>query len=124
MPLGYGLQSFCNDLKAVLIKTGVEGQPVCLFLESHQLVNPGFLECVNSLLTGGEVNLQFLYVGQLVCGFLMDTALCSSVHCTCCTSSVMLGLEVAVMLGSASSCCEKKLLQGIICRVIRSYFSD
>lgn len=57
MPLGYGLQSFCNDLKALLIRTGVEGQPVCLLLEDHQLTNPGFLECVNSLLTGGEVSL-------------------------------------------------------------------
>lgn len=55
MPLGYGLQSFRNDLKALMIKTGVEGQSVCLFLEDHQLVNPGFLECINSLLTGGEV---------------------------------------------------------------------
>lgn len=55
MPLNYSLQSFCNDLKALLIKTGVDGQPMCLFLENHQLVNPGFLECISGLLTGGEV---------------------------------------------------------------------
>ena len=58
MPLGYNLQSFCNDLKLLLIRTGVEGRQVCLFLEDHQLVHPGFLECVNSLLTSGEVTTQ------------------------------------------------------------------
>lgn len=55
MPRGYSLQSFRNDLKALMLKTGVEGQPVCLFLEDHQLIDPGFLECINSLLSGGEV---------------------------------------------------------------------
>ena len=55
MPRGYNLQSFHTDLKALMLKAGVEGQPVCLFLEDHQLVDPGFLECINSLLSGGEV---------------------------------------------------------------------
>ena len=55
MPRGYNLQSFRNDLKGLMLKAGVEAQPVCLFLEDHQLVDPGFLECVNSLLSGGEV---------------------------------------------------------------------
>lgn len=55
MPRGYTLQSFRSDLKALMLKTGVEGQPVCLFLEDHQMVDPGFLECINSLLSGGEV---------------------------------------------------------------------
>ncbi len=55
MPRGYSLQSFRSDLKALMLKTGVEGQPVCLFLEGHQMVDPGFLECINSLLSGGEV---------------------------------------------------------------------
>ena len=39
-----------------MIKAGVEGQPVCLFLEDHQLMDSGFLECINSLLSGGEVH--------------------------------------------------------------------
>ncbi|KAL0047749.1 hypothetical protein WJX82_010930, partial [Trebouxia sp. C0006] len=56
MPTGYSLQSFRSDLKALMLKTGVEGQPVCLFLEDHQMVDPGFLECINSLLSGGEVH--------------------------------------------------------------------
>lgn len=56
MPRGYNLQSFHSDLKALMLKAGVEGQPVCLLLEDHQLVDPGFLECINSLLCGGEVH--------------------------------------------------------------------
>ena len=56
MPQGYNLQSFHSDLKALMLKAGVEGQPVCLLLEDHQLVDPGFLECINSLLCGGEVH--------------------------------------------------------------------
>ena len=57
MPRGYSLQSFRNDLKALMLKAGLEGQPVCLLLEDRQLVDAGFLECVNSLLSGGEVGL-------------------------------------------------------------------
>ena len=60
MPRGYNLQSFHSDLKALMLKAGVEGQPVCLLLEDHQLVDPGFLECINSLLCGGEVHMHFL----------------------------------------------------------------
>ena len=55
MPRGYSLQSFRNDLKVLMLTAGVERQPVCLFLEGRQLVDAGFLECVNSLLSGGEV---------------------------------------------------------------------
>lgn len=55
MPRGYNLHSFRNDMKGLMLKAGVEGQQVCLFLEDHQLVDPGFLECINSLLSGGEV---------------------------------------------------------------------
>ena len=43
-----------------MIKAGVEGQPVCLFLEDHQLMDSGFLECINSLLSGGEVHLVII----------------------------------------------------------------
>lgn len=54
-PRSYDLKSFRNDLKEVLRRAGVEGKPVMLFLEDHQLVQPAFLELVNSLLSGGEV---------------------------------------------------------------------
>ncbi|KAK9815706.1 hypothetical protein WJX72_008353 [[Myrmecia] bisecta] len=52
---GYGVAAFRADLKAVLLKAGVERVPVCLFLEDHQLEDPAILECINSLLSGGEV---------------------------------------------------------------------
>ena len=55
MPRGYNLQSFRADLKALMLRAGVEGRPVCLFLEDHQLIDPAFSECINSLLSGGEV---------------------------------------------------------------------
>ena len=35
--------------------TGVEGKHIVLLLEDHQLVNPTFLELINSLLSAGEV---------------------------------------------------------------------
>jgi len=39
----------------VLAVAGVNNEPVCLFLEDHQLNNPSFLEYVNSLLSAGEI---------------------------------------------------------------------
>ena len=38
----------------VLKRAGVEGRPMLLFLEDYQLLDPAFLEYVNSLLSGGE----------------------------------------------------------------------
>nr|ADI46936.1 DHC1bm [Volvox carteri f. nagariensis] len=55
MTKSYDLKSFRNDLKEVLRRAGVEGRPVMLFLEDHQLVSASFLELINSLLSGGEV---------------------------------------------------------------------
>ena len=56
MPQEYNLAAFRADLKAVMLRTGVERRPTCLFLEDHQLGDPAFLECINSLLSGGEVS--------------------------------------------------------------------
>ena len=56
MPQEYNLAAFRADLKAVMLRAGVERRPTCLFLEDHQLGDPGFLECINSLLSGGEVS--------------------------------------------------------------------
>ena len=36
-------------------QAGVEGRDVVLLLEDHQIVDPAFLELVNSLLSSGEV---------------------------------------------------------------------
>mmetsp|Transcript_33539 Transcript_33539/g.74227 ORF Transcript_33539/g.74227 Transcript_33539/m.74227 type:complete len:2007 (+) Transcript_33539:3-6023(+) len=55
MTRNYDLKAFRNDLKEVLKKAGVEGQPVMLFLEDHQIIQPAYLEYINSLLSGGEV---------------------------------------------------------------------
>ncbi|MEW5298927.1 MAG: hypothetical protein WDW36_001997 [Sanguina aurantia] len=55
MTRSYDMKAFRNDLKAVLLTSGVEGKPVLLLLEDHQLVQPAFLELINSLLSGGEV---------------------------------------------------------------------
>ena len=56
MPQDYNLVAFRADLKAVMLRAGVERRPTCLFLEDHQLGDPAFLECINSLLSGGEVS--------------------------------------------------------------------
>ena len=56
MPQDYNLAAFRADLKAVMLRAGVERRPTCLFLEDHQLGDPAFLECINSLLSGGEVS--------------------------------------------------------------------
>jgi dynein heavy chain 2 len=39
----------------VLKKAGVEGKPVMLFIEDYQILDPAYLEYINSLLSGGEV---------------------------------------------------------------------
>ena len=52
---GYGLKQFKNDLKSVMQQVGVEGKEMVLLIEDHQIVNPAFLELINSLLSAGEV---------------------------------------------------------------------
>ena len=51
----YGLKQFKSDLKSMMQQAGVEGRDVVLLLEDHQIVDPAFLELVNSLLSSGEV---------------------------------------------------------------------
>lgn len=50
----YDIKTFRNDLKEVLKRAGVEGKPTMLFLEDYQILEPAFLEYVNSLLSGGK----------------------------------------------------------------------
>lgn len=47
------MKAFRNDLKAVLLTSGVEGKPVLLLLEDHQLVQPAFLELINRCVRWG-----------------------------------------------------------------------
>lgn len=51
----YGLKQFKTDLKSVLQQAGIEGQQMVILLEDHQLVDPSFLELINSLLSAGEI---------------------------------------------------------------------
>ena len=51
----YGIRSFRAELKAILPKVGIQGQPTVLLLEDHQLRDEQLIECVNSLLSAGEL---------------------------------------------------------------------
>jgi dynein heavy chain 2 len=52
----YGLKQFKLDLKTVMQQAGVEGKEIVLLMEDHQVVDPSFLELINSLLSSGEVS--------------------------------------------------------------------
>ena len=51
----YKAKQFLADLKETVKVAGVQGQPIALYLEEYQLVEPAILEIVNSLLSSGEV---------------------------------------------------------------------
>lgn len=52
---GYLAKHFLNDLKVAVTAAGVGGKHTCLYIEDYQLVEPAFLEVVNSLLSSGEI---------------------------------------------------------------------
>ena len=51
----YSLKQLKIDLRSCVQAAGVEGEQVVLLLEDHQLLDPTFLESINSLLCSGEV---------------------------------------------------------------------
>eukprot|EP00906_Rhabdomonas_costata_P001229 RCo001932 len=51
----YGLKQFKNELKSVLQTAGIANEEVCFVIEDHNLVQPEFIEMLNSLLSSGEV---------------------------------------------------------------------
>ena len=55
----YGLESFREDLKQLLWKSGVEGVPQVFVLNDNTIVQESFLEDINSLLNTGEVSNLF-----------------------------------------------------------------
>lgn len=55
MTRDYSLKSFRAELKQILPKAGVQGIPCLLILEDHQLRDEALIECVNSLLSAGEL---------------------------------------------------------------------
>ena len=52
---GYGLQSFRDDVKELMIKTGVKGERVAFLFTDTQVVSDDFLEDINNVLNTGEV---------------------------------------------------------------------
>jgi len=51
----YGLREFKKELKVFLELAAVDNTPVVLFIEDHHLVQPEFLELLNSLISSGEI---------------------------------------------------------------------
>ena len=52
---GYSLKSFRAEMKSFIPRAGVQGTPLCLLLEDHQLRDDSIIECVNSLLAAGDI---------------------------------------------------------------------
>jgi dynein heavy chain 2 len=51
----YDDKQFSNDVKSVLFTAGIKGEHIILLIEDYQIVSDSILECVNSLLSAGEV---------------------------------------------------------------------
>eukprot|EP00116_Pleurobrachia_bachei_P000920 sb/3461182/ len=51
----YSMKQLKLDLKGAVQQAGVEGEQIVLLLEDHQLLDPAFLESINSLLCSGEI---------------------------------------------------------------------
>ncbi|KAL2914266.1 hypothetical protein HK105_206212 [Polyrhizophydium stewartii] len=52
----YSTKAFAADLKQVLQSAGVAGEDAVFLVEDFQLIDPSFLESINSLLSGSEVS--------------------------------------------------------------------
>nr|CCA18662.1 hypothetical protein ALNC14_048050 [Albugo laibachii Nc14] len=52
---GYGISEFREDLKKILLSSGIQGQPVVFLFADSQIVDGGFLEDLNNILNSGEV---------------------------------------------------------------------
>ena len=87
--------------------SGVEGQQVILLLEDHQILEPSFLEMINSLLSAGEV--PGLYTTEELESLLVplkDTLSEEGYHGTLVSyfsSRVRLNLHVVLIMDSSSS---------------------
>ncbi|XP_037092634.1 cytoplasmic dynein 2 heavy chain 1-like [Pollicipes pollicipes] len=55
MGKGYGEKQFRNDLKSYMQMAAIDNDQVVFILEDHQVIDPSFLEMVNSLLCAGEI---------------------------------------------------------------------
>ena len=52
---GYGIIEFRDDVKANMMKAGLEGTGVCFLMTDTQIVDERFLEDINNILNTGEV---------------------------------------------------------------------
>uniref|UniRef100_A0A7S2SR52 AAA+ ATPase domain-containing protein n=1 Tax=Mucochytrium quahogii TaxID=96639 RepID=A0A7S2SR52_9STRA len=52
---GYGLSEFHEDIKKLMISTGVEGKNVVFVFTDTQIVEESFLEDINNVLNSGEI---------------------------------------------------------------------
>jgi len=52
----YGIREFKKDLKQIFELVTVENKPSVLFIEDWQIVQPEFMEIINSLISSGEVS--------------------------------------------------------------------
>ncbi|CAB9499374.1 heavy chain, flagellar inner arm I1 complex [Seminavis robusta] len=51
----YGMDDFCEDLRTVMRRVGVEGEKICFIFDEANVLSAGFLESMNALLASGEV---------------------------------------------------------------------
>ena len=52
---GYGLNEFREDIKKIMLQSGVSGKQVVFLFTDTQIVSESFLEDVNNILNTGEV---------------------------------------------------------------------
>jgi dynein heavy chain 1 len=51
----YGMEDFCEDLRSVMRRVGVDGERICFIFDEANVLSAGFLEAMNALLASGEV---------------------------------------------------------------------
>ncbi|KAJ3372368.1 hypothetical protein HDU91_003796, partial [Kappamyces sp. JEL0680] len=51
----YSISDFDDDLKVVLKRAGCKGEKICLLLDESNIVDPSFLERINTLLANSEI---------------------------------------------------------------------
>jgi len=51
----YSMDDFCEDLRTVMRRVGVEGEKICFIFDEANVLSSGFLEAMNALLASGEV---------------------------------------------------------------------
>ena len=66
----YTLKEFRKELRRMLEVAGFQGKRVCMYLENHHIIEPSFMEDINSLLSSNQI--QGLFRQEEVEGALKD----------------------------------------------------